>query len=86
MIESLRGGSWPTTLAVVMLALYGVIVGAPIAAAAPGETSRTLDLSVIAQIILVTVLAAVFVAAVLITPKLWHSNEPRESADRRDKI
>ena len=86
MIGSFRVGSWRSPLAVLMLVLSLAMVGVPVAAAAPEGTSRTLDLSVIAQVIVVIVLAAVFVAAVLVTPKIWHSNEPRESADRRDEI
>ena len=86
MMGSSRVAPRSFTLAVATLALSVATVVVPLVAAAQPGTSRTLDLPVVARVIVLIVLAAVFIAAVLVTPKIWHSNEsearePKEGVD-----
>ena len=75
-----------SALAVATLVLSVAMIAAPLAAAAQGASPRTADFPVTAQVIVLIVLVAVFVGAVLITPKIWHSNEPGKSADRKSEV
>ena len=61
-----------STGAVTTLVLSVAMVVAPLAAAAQGASPLTSDFPVTARVIVLIVLVAVFVGAVLITPKIWH--------------